>query len=193
MNLEHYPEELEGLFAKISDMLVERGVDSRTADEAAFRVTEFMRDEWGGRSIKFRKPKVRDEEPGTWNQDNLLPVPDPPSPVPDPRGHHALLLRRAVTILAGLGLAEAHGVAVADMVRDDWSGQAIYVNNGLSYDLARRDYAIWREWDGSYAKKMELIRRHRISEVWFYKIIEKARKREFRRTQPGLPFGSAQG
>lgn len=187
MNLEHYPEELEGLFAKISDLLVERGVAEVSANAAAFAITEFMRQEWGGVAIYFRKPKCRDHVPGTEDQDYLFPIPDPPSTVPDSRDYHALLAARCTEILDAMDIYPPLGQTVADMVRDDWTGQAVYVNKGLKWDLSRRDYAIWREWDGSYDSKMAIMKRHNITEVRFYQIINSVRRREFRRTQPVLP------
>lgn len=187
MNLEHYPEELERVFAKISDLLVERGVEPKPADEAAFRITEFMRSEWGGLAVYFRKPKCRDQGSGTGNQNYLFPIPDPPSPVPDLRDYHAQLSAHAVGILTDLGLEPLLGLSIADLVRDDWSGSYVYVNQGVSYEAFLRDYQIWREWDGSHRSKVELLKKYRISDVWFYKIIKRVRQREFRRTQPVLP------
>jgi Mor family transcriptional regulator len=186
MNLEHYPEELEGVFAKISDLLTERGVEAELAAEAAFAITEFMRREWGGVAIYFRKPHRKEtaENPTP----ALFDVPESIAPTePDARDYHALLAARCTEILTGMNIYPALGQTVADMVRDDWTGQAVYVNKGLKWQLARRDYAIWREWDGSYAVKMALMKQNNISEVRFYQVINAVRKREFRRTQPVLP------
>jgi Mor family transcriptional regulator len=190
MNLEHYPEELERVFAKISDLLVERDVAPTQADEAGFLVVEFIRREWGGIAVYFRKKRESREE-GLWNQDPLFLLPAPAA-TPDSNDYHAQLTATATEILERLGLDGALGAVVADLVRDDWGGNSVYVNRGVSYETLLRDYQIWREWNGSHLGKIKLLKKYRISDAWFYKIIKRVRQREFRRTQPVLPFGSAQ-
>jgi Mor family transcriptional regulator len=183
-DMEHYPEELEGLFAKIGELLLSHGIDVIIANEAAFAITEYIREQWGGGRCYFTKS--RKGQPSEPAQDVLFDVPSI-QVEPEERDHHGRLVLESGKILSGLAINQDIAALIAELVRADWAGQAVYVNKGQRFVLARRDFAIWREWDGSYNCKMRLMRKHGITEVRFYQIVAAVRRREFKRTQPGLP------
>lgn len=192
-HLDNYPEVLEDLWAKISAALSGKGIAPEVAHEAAFAVTEYIRREWSGRNHYTPKgrPKAAPTEPP---QDGLFDNAPAAAPAQAQPEHLWQLAVASAAILAGQGLteldAERLARTVAELVRSEWAGERIYVAKGVAYDLSRRDYSIWREWDGSYPSKLRLMQQHRITEQRFYQIVAAVRRREFKRTQPQLPFGS---
>ncbi len=191
-HLDNYPEVLEDLWAKIATALAGRGVTPEVAHEAAFAVTEYIRREWSGRNHYTPKgrPKAAPVEP---IQDGLFGTVPTAAPAQAEPENLRQLHEASAAILAEQGVAEPdaerHARTVAELVRSEWAGERIYVAKGVAYDLSRRDYSIWREWDGSYPSKLRLMQQHRITEQRFYQIVAAVRRREFKRTQPALPFG----
>lgn len=188
-HLDNYPEVLEDLWAKISAALAGRGVAPEVAHEAAFAVTEYIRREWSGRNHYTPKGRAK-AAPAEPPQEGLFgDAPAAPPAQAEPE-HLRQLQEASAAILAEQGLAgpdaERHARTVAELVRSEWAGERIYVAKGVAYDLSRRDYSIWREWDGSYACKLRIMQQHGITEQRFYQIVAAVRRREFKRTQPAL-------
>jgi len=186
-NLDGYPELLEDLWAKIAEVLIEGGIQETKAREAAFAVTEYIRAEWGGRRHYTPKGRAGAKQPEP-ESGSLFDAPlSEPARIEEECS--TALREKIAAILVGMGIPfdAALPDVVAELVKNAWVGEFIYLPRGLRYDLRRRDYAIWRSWDGSYRSKLELMKRHNISEIRFYQIVALVRRAEFKRTQPVLP------
>lgn len=187
MNLVGYPELLEDLWGKVAEVLTDGGVDGRTAREASFLVTEYIRSEWGGRrhyQPKGRPRAARDEpESGTLFDASVTR----PAKIED--SCLAALREKTSSILGklGAGFAEELPDTVTELVKNAWIGEFVYVPKGKSFDLRRRDYEIWRQWDGTWRTRVALSQKYDLSEVRLYQIVEKVRNLEHKRTQPKLP------
>jgi len=184
--MDGYPELLEDLWGKIADVLEDGGVDAASARDASFLITEYVRSEWGGR--RHYTPKGRGKKP-TEPESGVLFDDPAPSPARLEEASIAALRERTAAILGDMKLpcSPALVYAVTELVKNAWIGESVYLPRGLQYDLRRRDYAIWVEWNGSYRSKLELMKKHNISEIRFYQIVALVRRREFKRTQPKLP------
>lgn len=62
------------------------------------------------------------------------------------------------------------GVEVADQMRADWGGQAIYFAKGLAIDISRRDLEIWERFNGT--NHDELARAYNLSVIHVYRRIK---------------------
>lgn len=62
------------------------------------------------------------------------------------------------------------GVEVADQMRADWGGQAIYFAKGLSIDIGRRDLEIWEKFNGK--NHADLAREYDLSVIHIYRRIK---------------------
>lgn len=186
-NMDGYPELLEDLWGKIVEVLEGGGIDAAAARDASFLVTEYIRSEWGGR--RHYTPKGRGKKPAEPESGVLFDETEPTEPAKLEEASLAALRGRTADILRDMKLPYSPALvyAVTDLVKNAWIGESVYLPRGLQYDLRRRDYAIWVEWDGSYRSKLELMKKHKISEIRFYQIVALVRRREFKRTQPRLP------
>lgn len=70
--------------------------------------------------------------------------------------------------------ARQMGVEVAILVAQEWGGANIYVPSNLKVNIATRDMKLFREFNGH--NQNELARKYKISVVWVYKIIKRARQ-----------------
>lgn len=188
--MEKYPELLEDAWRKLSARLQEAGHERGKADEAAFRITEYLRTEWSGRMLYIRKRRDESVE----RQEDLFEGEDAP-----PReeatsnaltaGQLAAMARRFSEILGedDPDRAAGLGAELLELLRADWSGELVYISQGRDYEITLRDYALWREWDGTYCSKLRLMSKYELGEQAFYAAIRRIRKAHFKRTQPVLP------
>lgn len=180
-NLEAYPEILEDLWSKLTDLLLTLGMAADQADEAAFSVTEYIRSNWSGRMFYVRKIRQKAQADQDFKQVPLLELPTTHAQeVGDAFG---ALQQYSANLLNNQELA----VAVVGLVREEWSGQNHYVPKGKAFDYNRRDYQIWREFRGSN-NVGELMRKYGLTEQRLYQINARVQKAHDRRTQPGLPL-----
>jgi Mor family transcriptional regulator len=188
--MEAYPELLEDAWAKMSAHLQGAGYDRTRADNVAFQITEYLRSEWSGRMLYILKKKAAPQE----KQDALFETEAAPvsaeatSNVIKP-GHLAVMARRFAEIIQGSDPAKAArlGDELVELLRADWASTSLFIPKGSSYETTRRDYAIWRRWDGTYQSKLALMQEHDLTEQAFYAAIRRIRKSHLRRTQPRLP------
>jgi len=73
---------------------------------------------------------------------------------------------------------------IVDSMCSHWGGQNIYFPMGLSFKLSQRDTAIWAEFCGD--NHSELAMKYKRSVQWIYKIVDRMRRAEQSRNQPGL-------
>jgi len=59
------------------------------------------------------------------------------------------------------------GIEVADQMRADWGGQAIYFAKGTAIDISRRDLEIWEKFNGK--NHAELAREYDLSVIHIYR------------------------
>jgi Mor family transcriptional regulator len=189
--MEAYPSLLEDAWVKLSARLQEAGYDRAGADEAAFRLTEYLRSDWSGRMLYIRKRRDNSVE----KQENLFETESSPrqeeatSNALTP-GQLAAMARRFSEILGDGDPDRAAGLGaeLLELLRTDWAGELIYISCGKKYDIIRRDYAMWREWDGSYRAKFFLMGKYDLrTEQAFYAAVRRIRKAHQKRTQPVLP------
>lgn len=62
------------------------------------------------------------------------------------------------------------GIEVADQMRADWGGQAIYFAKGCFIDINRRDLEIWEKFNGH--NHAELAKEYDLSVVHLYRRIK---------------------
>jgi Mor family transcriptional regulator len=83
------------------------------------------------------------------------------------------------------------GLAAAEKLRFTYGGDQMYIPNGLSLQLGKRDLEIYADFDGSnhfvLAKKYELTVRQ------IYSIVDKVRREDFGKRQLGLLFDAPDG
>jgi len=187
MMVSGYPELLEDLWGKLAEVLAEGGVDAPAAREAAFLVTEYIRTEWGGRW--HYQPKGKPRAAGGEPADAGLFDPAEVKSVKIDDVCLAALRQRTAAILGGLGRGGGGDLpdVVTELVRTAWAGERVYVPKGQSFDLRRRDYEIWRQWDGTWRTRRALSRKYNLTEMRLYQIIDKVRRMERERTHPKLP------
>jgi Mor family transcriptional regulator len=189
--MEAYPSLLEDAWQKLSARLQAAGYDPARADESAFRLTEYLRSEWSGRMLYIRK---RRDDSGE-KQDDLFETESAPRHEEATSnaltlGQLAAMARRFSEILGvdDPDRAAGLGAELLELLRADWAGELMYISCGKKYDITRRDYALWREWDGSYRSKFLLIGKYKLhTEQAFYAAVRRIRKAHKQRTQPVLP------
>lgn len=81
-------------------------------------------------------------------------------------------------------LAAELGLAVAEHVREHWSGQSIYLPKGQQFDLSRRDMEIWRDFNGR--NQETLARAHNLTVMRIYQIVKRVRAEMIKRRQGSL-------
>lgn len=74
----------------------------------------------------------------------------------------------------------------AERIRKKWSGMAFYIPKGRDWELSRRDYEIYRRFDGT--NKHLLCREFDITEQRLYQIVARVRAEEIEKRQLKL-FG----
>ena len=73
---------------------------------------------------------------------------------------------------------------VAESIRLEWGGMAVYICKGKAYDLSQRDQKIWKKFNGKNHHK--LCRDYNITMVWLYKIIKYQRQLALKDRQTDL-------
>ena len=189
--MEAYPSLLEDAWEKLSAHLQEAGYDRARADDAAFRMTEYLRTEWSGRMLYIRKRRDESvEKQADLFEAEAAPEQEETTSNALTEGHLAAMARRFSEIL-GDGepdRAAGLGAELLELLRTDWAGELVYISCGKKYDIIRRDYALWREWSGSYQSKFYLMGKYGLrTEQAFYAAVRRIRKAHFQRTQPALP------
>ncbi|MFZ5659158.1 MAG: Mor transcription activator family protein [Pseudomonadota bacterium] len=90
------------------------------------------------------------------------------------------LMVHLITILKEQGveadIAQRAAQEAATRMAGHWGGQLIYFPIGHSYNLSKRDRAIFEEFNGH--NQPDLARKYGVSLQWVYKIIEKIRQEE---------------
>lgn len=62
------------------------------------------------------------------------------------------------------------GIEIADQMRADWGGQAIYFAKGVAIDISRRDQEIWVKFNGT--NHAELAKEYDLSVIHIYRRIK---------------------
>jgi Mor family transcriptional regulator len=95
------------------------------------------------------------------------------------------LKSKIVKVLKEQGIAEeiASSCAhyVAEEVRQEWGGEAIYIGKGQDYELSQRDQEIYAKFNGT--NQHALCKEYNISYVWLCKIIKHQRKAMIKKQQ----------
>lgn len=76
------------------------------------------------------------------------------------------------------------GIEVADQMRADWGGQAIYFAKGTAIDISRRDLEMWEKFDGR--NHAELAREFGLSVVHVYRRLKSVGEAQRARRQQSL-------
>lgn len=177
-----YPEVLLDLRDKLADLLAGHGIQDAAA--VAFALCEYLRTECSGRVHclpKGRKRKPAPEPlPGQedlFAGDNHAPAPaDLPPLVAEVRERgHALLLEHGVAP----ALAELTAGRIAELLKREWMGERVYVPQGQSYELARRDEYIHRA--AMPATMDEIRRKTGLTDQRIYQILRREQKRRQRK------------
>jgi len=188
--MEKYPELLEDAWRKLSERLQEVGYAREQADEAAFRMTEYLRQEWSGRMLYILKKKdVPREKQDDLFQNQAAPAAAEATSNVLTEAQLTAIARSFSRILgeAAPERADSLGMKLLELLRSDWAGTSLFVPKGVVYETTRRDYVLWRAWDGSYRSKLALMRQYGIGEQAFYAAIRRIRKAHLLRTQMKLP------
>lgn len=81
-------------------------------------------------------------------------------------------------------IAEAFGSELAQMMADEWGGQAPYIASGLFYKVSKRHREIYEAFTGS--NHPQLAKQFGMSRVWIYKIVARMRAADLATRQPDL-------
>lgn len=179
-HLEHYPEILLDLLAKIDALL--------DHDEAAFAIVERIRLDWSGANRYFSKGRRKAPAAAVPSEQQALFGDAPPQPA-DPALPELIerLRRDAEQILVDKGLTAEKAAEVAALVHGELLGEQFYVPKGQAFELARRDQEIYRRF--SSATIDILCRRYGLTRQRVYQInAEQVKQRQLR-----LPLARAQG
>lgn len=78
----------------------------------------------------------------------------------------------------GITPKDARNVALetVDCIRKKHGGTEVYIPKGIALTLSRRDWQIWKEFDGSNQK--QLAKKYTITTRQVYRIIERCREDE---------------
>lgn len=79
------------------------------------------------------------------------------------------------------GKATDLAFAAAERIRKKWGGIAVYIPQGKDWELSKRDYEIYRRFDGT--NKHLLCREYEISEQRLYQIVARVRAEEISKRQ----------
>lgn len=83
------------------------------------------------------------------------------------------------------GLARAAAESAAELVRELYGGQLVYVPKGHSMQTRRRWQALWDEFDGS--NQMALARKYGMSYQRVYRVLKIMQEQHRKRVQAELP------
>lgn len=111
--------------------------------------------------------------------------------VEEPRGYPELLADLADQVAVKLveqGIeaerAAEIGLAAAEHIRANWSGQSLYLPKGVQYDLSRRDMEIFERFNGTNHEV--LAREYNLTVMRIYQIIKAVKAEMVRRRQGSL-------
>lgn len=76
------------------------------------------------------------------------------------------------------------GLDIAEHIRGEWGGQALYFPKGERFDLARRDAQIYNKFNGRNVE--ELAREYDLTVVHVYRIVKQIGNEQRRKRQPEL-------
>lgn len=76
------------------------------------------------------------------------------------------------------------GIEVADEMRADWGGQALYFPKGCAMDISRRDRELFERFNGT--NHDELAREYNLSVIHVYRVVKAVRSAEIKRRQGDL-------
>lgn len=185
--LDFYPEILRATHNEIVEALVEAGVANEAAAEIAIQVVEWIRKNWGGRTLTriwwTFDGRGADQETTT---DTLPGVQARQDPVKSLRGRE--LRAAAWGIVALLPAADCCRLAstVAQTVEGCLALGVIYIPKGEEVDRAIRDQLVYNKfrWLGNID---QVIDRTGLSQSQLYAIKRRVQKEREEREQPGLP------
>lgn len=90
--------------------------------------------------------------------------------------------------LAELGItlekAAEIGFAIAEHIRENWSGQSLYLPKGVQYTLSRRDMEIFERFDGRNHEV--LAREYNLTVMRIYQIVKAVRAELLKQRQGAL-------
>ena len=91
-----------------------------------------------------------------------------------------------ILIEAGADAVKAKGLAfaAAERIRKRWQGLAVYIPKGRDWELTRRDFEIYRRFNGD--NRHQLCREHDITEQRLYQIVARVRAEEIAKRQMRL-------
>jgi len=76
------------------------------------------------------------------------------------------------------------GLAIAEHVRTNWSGQSLYLPKGVQYDITRRDLEIFERFNGTNHEP--LAREYNLTVMRIYQIVKAVRAEMIRKRQGSL-------
>lgn len=80
--------------------------------------------------------------------------------------------------------AHHFAIAIAQSVAVNWGGLSVYIPRNLASMVNERDVKVWQDFNGR--NHTELARKYGLSTQWIYKIVNKMRQLETKRTQVSL-------
>lgn len=76
------------------------------------------------------------------------------------------------------------GFSVAEHVRENWSGQSLYLPKGVQYALSRRDTEIFERFNGRNHEA--LAREYNLTVMRIYQIVKAVREEQIKQRQGAL-------
>lgn len=76
------------------------------------------------------------------------------------------------------------GIEVADEMRADWGGQALYFPKGCAMNISRRDLELFERFNGT--NHDVLAREYNLSVIHIYRVVKAVRSAEIKRRQSDL-------
>lgn len=76
------------------------------------------------------------------------------------------------------------GFETAEHVRRHWGGGSAYFPKGVAYELSKRDYAIWSEFNGRNVTM--LAKQYQLTEMRIYQIVKAVQREEVAKRQRSL-------
>jgi Mor family transcriptional regulator len=110
-----------------------------------------------------------------------------PEDYPEQLEHIGQILGRELLALGlPLSVANAKAFQMAEAIRKELGGGAIYLPRGHGYELSLREQQIWGEFTGNNIP--ELATKYKLSQMQIRNILAKAKARDTMKRQPKL-FG----
>lgn len=191
---ELYPEILNDIWDKVTELLAGHGMQPETAEYAALLAVEWIRTNWGGQiQVARRLSDPRPQKQGALLDEGPALI-DVPATVSDPVTSERFRQFRdqAAAILAKVVPERPDHAALAvemtHLVQRDFRGE--YIPKVPKLDQLQRDREIWQKFRGS-SNIDQLVRETGLSVMRIYQINAEVQKRKDKREQPLLPiFGT---